>query len=112
MSVGIGLTEATFAEFVGAADAPVLVDFWAAWCRPCRLFDPVLEELASDDDRFQLASVDLDANPALAVRFGVMSAPTIVLLRSGQVVWRIAGARSLARLRDDLEPWLHREPGV
>lgn len=109
MSVGIALTETTFPEFIGAADVPVLVDFWAAWCAPCRLFDPVLAELAAEDDRFQLTSVDIDESPALAVRFGIMSAPTLVLLRSSQVVWRSTGARSRARLRDDLAPWLHRE---
>lgn len=110
MSVGIALTEATFPEFVGAADTPVLVDFWAAWCRPCQIFDPVLAAHSAEDHRFQLASVDIDANPALAMRFGVMSAPTLVLLRSGQVLWHSTGARSRARLRDDLEPWLQREP--
>ena len=106
MSVGVTLTEATFPEFIGAADVPVLVDFWAEWCGPCRIFDPVLAELAAEDGRLQLASVDIDANPALVVRYGVMSAPTLVLIREGEMVWHSVGARSLARLRDDLEPWL------
>lgn len=106
MSVGIALTESTFAEFVVAADVPVLVDFWASWCAPCRIFDPVLADLAAEDHRFQLASVDIDANPGLAVQFGVMSAPTLVLMSSGKMVWHSTGARGRGRLRDDLEVWL------
>ena len=106
MTVGIALTEATFDEFVGASDRPVLVDFWAEWCHPCKRFDPVLAALATDDHRFVLASVDVDANPALARRFAVMSAPTIVLLHDRETVWRAVGARSLTALRDELEPWM------
>ncbi|MDP2292953.1 MAG: thioredoxin family protein [Actinomycetota bacterium] len=106
MSVGVALTDTTFAEYVGAADVPVLVDFWAAWCGPCRIFDPVLAELAAEDPRFQLASVDIDANPGLAVQFGVLSAPTLVLIAAGQMVWHSTGARGRGRLRDDLEAFL------
>jgi thioredoxin 1 len=108
MSVGAELGDATFDEFIGAADRPVLIDFWAAWCQPCRIFDPVLASLATDDHRFVLASVDIDVNPTLTVRFGVMSAPTVVLIDHGQMVWRSVGARSRSRLADELEPWLTR----
>jgi thioredoxin 1 len=110
MSVGLALTSATFDEVVHGSDRPVLVDFWATWCPPCRRFDPVLEALAAEDDRFVLASVDLDAHPELARRFAVMSAPTVVLLDGADTLWRSVGARSLVALRDDLDPVLRRLP--
>ena len=103
MSVGVALTESTFDEFVGSAERPVLVDFWAEWCGPCKIFDPVLAELAGGDHRFVLASVDIDRCPALTMRFGVMSAPTLVLIDQGQIVWRSVGARGRNRLSDELE---------
>jgi thioredoxin 1 len=106
VSVGTALDTATFDEFVGASDAPVLVDFWAEWCGPCKKFDPVLAALADEDHRFVLASVDTDANPELMRRFAVMSAPTIILFHEGEVVWRAVGARGLTQLRDDLDPQL------
>jgi thioredoxin len=110
MSAGTALGDATFDEFVGAADVPVLVDFWAPWCAPCKRFDPVLEAMADADARFVLASVDTDESPALARRFTVMSAPTIVLVHDGREVWRSVGARSLTALRDLLEPVLDALP--
>ena len=110
MSVGTSLADSTFDEFVGSSDRTVVVDFWAEWCHPCRLFDPVLTELAARDDRMQLASVDIDANPELARRFAVMSAPTLLVFRHGALAWRAVGARSLARLADDLEPYLGSDP--
>ena len=106
MTAGTALTEATFDEFVLAADVPVLIDFWAEWCGPCTMFDPILTALAADDHRFVLASVDIDSNPNLAMRFGVMSAPTLVLHRDGDTVWHSVGARSRSRLSGELEPFL------
>lgn len=106
MSAGTALTDATFDEFVRSADRPVLVDFWGSWCQPCRLLDPILIELAAEDGRFALASVDVDANVDLVLRFGVTSAPTLLLLRDGDVVWRTVGARGKTRLAEDLDPHL------
>lgn len=106
MTAGVALTDATFAEFVRSADRPVLIDFWGAWCQPCRVFDPILEELARTDGRFVLASVDIDANTELVLRYGVTSAPTLVLLDDAEVVWRSVGARGARRLADDLDPHL------
>lgn len=99
------LTAATFDEFVAGADLPVLVDFTATWCPPCRQLSPVLHQLASDlRGRLSIAEVDVDDHPGLAVRFGVRGAPTMVLLVDGEVAAVLVGARGRDRLLADLEP--------
>jgi thioredoxin 1 len=101
------LTDVTFDEVVGASELPILVDFWAEWCGPCRAVGPVLEELAGEHgDDFTLAKLDIDANPATAARFGVMSIPTMVLIKDGSEAVRLVGARGKEQLRADLLPHL------
>src|SRR5262245_12206050 len=89
----VHLTEQTFDEALAAAEGIWMVDFWAAWCGPCRAIAPVLEELASaSDGRVTLAKVNVDESPALAARFEIRSIPTILFFKDGAVVDRIVGA--------------------
>jgi thioredoxin 2 len=100
------VTDATFADEVERAPLPVVVDVWAAWCGPCRIIAPVIDELAASmAGRVRFAKLDIDANPATAARFGVRSIPTLLVFQGGREVDRIVGvlpkaeiARRLARV--------------
>ena len=88
-------TTQSFEQEVLHADKPVLGDFWAAWCGPCRMLGPVLEELSGEAD-FKIIKVDVDAEPALAMQFGIESIPTLLVFRNGQLVNRSVGLVSKA----------------
>ncbi|HNI34584.1 MAG TPA: thioredoxin [Microthrixaceae bacterium] len=108
MATGISnLTESTFSEEVAGSDVPVLVDFWAEWCNPCKLVAPILEEINGENDgKLKVAKVDVDSNPALARRFDVMSIPTMILFKDGEPTHRIVGAKGKAQLVEELSPYL------
>ena len=95
----VTVSDDTFAEQVLASSTPVLVDFWAAWCGPCRMVAPVLDEIAQEKaGSLTVAKVDVDANPGTARDFQVVSIPTLILFKNGQPVKRIVGAKGKAAL--------------
>lgn len=100
-------TDATFAADVLASGMPVLVEFTASWCGPCRMLAPVLQQIAVDEAaRMRVVSLDVDENPATARAYGVMSMPTLVLIRDGEEVARLVGAQPRPAIMRQLEPIL------
>ena len=103
----VTVTDATFAELVLAADRPVVVDFWAEWCPPCKAISRSLVELAEEfGSRMTVATVDVDANPETTRAYGVLAMPTLLVFKGGEVVGSLVGARPKAHLRHALEEHL------
>lgn len=99
----IHVTTESFERDVLASDVPVLVDFWAPWCPPCRMIAPILDELAErHDGRLSVAKVNVDEHPGLAATYGVSSIPTLVLIEDGVPARTLVGARPLAALEREL----------
>lgn len=87
------LTDANFDQEVLKSNIPVLVDFWAAWCGPCRMVGPIIEELSNDyQGRFKMTKLDVDANPQKSSQFGIRSIPTMMIFKNGQIVDTLIGA--------------------
>lgn len=97
MSV-LHITSATFENEVLHSDKPVLLDFWASWCGPCRMVGPILDEIAAERSDIKVCKINVDEQPALAAQFGVMSIPTLVVVKNGQEVNRSVGALPKARI--------------
>jgi thioredoxin 1 len=101
------VTDSTFDADVLGSDVPVLVDFWAEWCGPCKMVAPVLEEIASEHgDKITVAKVNIDENPEIARRYQIMSIPTMSVFSAGEVVKSIVGAKPKAALLRDLEGFI------
>ena len=100
------VTDNTFQAEVLESERPVIVDFWAAWCGPCRVMSPILEELAQERDDLRVVKVDVDHNQRVAAQYGVLSMPTFMVFRDGAPVGQIIGSRPKKRLIADLEAFL------
>lgn len=100
------VTDASFADDVLMSDKPVVVDFWAEWCGPCKMVAPILEEIAAENDGVVIAKLNVDENPQTAASFGITSIPTMNVYQGGQVVKTIIGAKPKAALLADLAPYL------
>ncbi len=100
----IQVTDQNFETTVAASQQPVLVDFWATWCAPCKMLKPMVEELATEyAGRVTIAELDVDANPNTASKFGVLSIPTLILFRGGKPAQRIVGYQPKASLRQKID---------
>ncbi|MGI5993533.1 MAG: thioredoxin [Saccharomonospora viridis] len=103
MTNTVEVTDSNFADEVLAHDKPVLVDFWATWCGPCKMIAPVLEEIAAEHgDKLRVAKLDIDVNPNTTRDYQVMSIPTMILFQDGKPVKQIVGAKPKAALLNDL----------
>ena len=104
MSEPVAIDDSNFEQFVLQAKTPVLLDFWAAWCAPCLMVAPVVEELAEEyEGRVSFGKVDVDQNPKIASQYGIMSIPTLILFKDGKPISNIVGFRPKAELKQSLD---------
>ena len=98
------LTDATFDDEVSKSATPMIVDFWAPWCGPCRMVGPVIDQIAEEHaDKVTIGKVNVDENPGIAGKYGIMSIPTIILFKDGEPAKKVIGARSKADFEREFE---------
>lgn len=104
MSRSVAVDESNFEQVVLKSEKPVLVDFWADWCRPCKMIAPILDELSEEySDRISFVKLDVDQNPRTAAKYGIMSIPTLLIFKNGEPVSNIVGLRPKGDLKKGLE---------
>lgn len=107
MTKPIEITDANFQQEVLSSDKPVLVDFWAVWCGPCKMIAPVVEELAREyDGKLKVGKLDVDKNPEVSMQLGIRSIPTLMVFKNGKVVEQIIGAVSKPNLVEKILPYI------
>jgi thioredoxin 1 len=102
----VTLTTSTFDETVAAASQPIVVDFWAEWCGPCKMIAPILGEIAAEQRGVTIAKLNVDENPEIAMRYNVMSIPTLLVFNHGEVAKRLVGAKGKGQLLQELNEFL------
>lgn len=90
-------------EQIKQSEKPVLLDFYADWCGPCRMVAPIIEEIARENEQYLIAKINVDQSPELAMQFGIVSIPTLIVMKGGEVVQQVAGARPKAQILSMLD---------
>ncbi|MEM9035281.1 MAG: thioredoxin [Actinomycetota bacterium] len=106
MSTISALSDTTFDEVIKSSDKPVVVDFWAEWCGPCKMIAPILEEIASEEEGVTIAKLNVDESPDVAMRYQVMSIPTLIVFENGEPAKRMVGAKGKGQLLQELGEFL------
>lgn len=106
MSNALDVTDDSFSTDVLQSDKPVVVDFWAPWCAPCRQVSPILDEIAGEHSEITVVKINTDENPLVAARYGVTALPTLAVIQGGELVKTIIGAKPKAILLRELSDWI------